>query len=141
MLHTSMNTHYSFLLNGGASANGDTFKYEGITYQFLTEKYDTIEELKSYLMEIFTEESADEYLAHTDYILSEGKLAEIYMGGMGTLVLWSKAEAKLVDISNNQRIYELKVPSGELGYINLKVVFVYVEGMGWRISNSPDNFW
>ncbi|MEK5641687.1 hypothetical protein BK138_09765 [Paenibacillus rhizosphaerae] len=125
-----------FYALGGGKGLGDTFKVDGREYRYLSDDIGTREKLMNYLKSVYTEKAAA-YFVDKYFISHDGRLAQLNADG-GNILEFDKATAKLLSMTDTQRVYKLSVPYPEHlqgpAYVTVKFEKV---GQFWRVGTAP----
>lgn len=106
-------------------------------YQFFCEPLDTMDKLKAYLSEVFTDEIVDQLIAELNLVIVDNKIAMQTLGVVGGSD-WEHATFKMTKREGNFHSYECTVPIAGSDDSELrKVVLLKDPKNGWKVASDP----
>ncbi|WP_234414300.1 IseA DL-endopeptidase inhibitor family protein [Paenibacillus sp. CAA11] len=126
---------YLYAMSGG-SGELETFQQSGKEYRYLSSDIGTRAKLLNYLTQIYTKQAA-EYFIGKHFIEHDGRMAQLNADG-GNALNFSKATAKMTNMTATMRVYTLYVPyeDAKQGREKITIKFEQV-GDYWRVGTAP----
>lgn len=121
---------YWTVLHGG-KGELQTFTKDNVQYRYLEESIGTIDKLRTYLLEVYSDNMTDALIKRLELIEIDGRLAQ-KDGEGGTLLNWSKLEITLDVEGINYREYLVQIPEGD-GVLKKKVRIIF-EDNRWVVD-------
>lgn len=129
-------SRYQYAISGGSPV-GESFQLNGKSYRYLSEDIGTKTKLISYLTQVYTKQASEQFVGKF-FVEVNGRLAQLNADG-GNLLEFSRATAKMVNMTPVKRSYLLTVPyPAETKQANEKITVNFEKvGSYWKISSAP----
>lgn len=126
---------YFYAMNGGKGTD-EGFELNGHQYRYVSDDIGTRAKLMDYLKQVYTEKAAA-YFVDKYFINHDGRLAQLN-ADVGNILEYDKATAKMLTMTETQRVYKLCVPYPE-HVQGPKYITVKFEKVGdyWRVGTAP----
>ncbi|WP_179223539.1 DL-endopeptidase inhibitor IseA family protein [Paenibacillus tyrfis] len=106
-------------------------------YQFFCEPLDTMDKLKAYLSEVFTDEIVDQLIAELNLVIVDNKIAMQTLGVVGGID-WEHATFKMIKREGNFYSYECTVPITGSDDSELRRMVLFKDPKtGWKVASDP----
>jgi hypothetical protein len=134
-LVTEAEKRYFYAMSGGKGTDKG-FELNGRQYRYLSDDIGTRAKLMDYLKQAYTEKAAA-YFVDKYFIIHDGRLAQLN-ADKGNILEYNKATAKMLTMTETQRVYKLCVPYPEHKQ-GPKYITVKFEKIGdyWRVDTAP----